>query len=196
MSFSIKSRARVRSNLRAARKARDENMPVKRADFSNCIFDFNSLKIKISLLRFLSRSIEISEEIRIVRKRYPSGVPVLEQYRSDVGSRHSSVGTTSVSDTGSVSDECRNVRPIRYWNPTSFRHRIPTSFRYWILTLFRYWFPTWFRYWMRISFRYWIPTSFRYWLPTSFRYWIRISFHYQRTTLIWYRNFKYNKYKQ
>ena len=94
----------------------------------------------------------------------PSGVPVLEQCRSDVGSRHSSVGTTLVSDTGSVSDECRNVRPIRYWIPTSFWHRIPTSFRYWI----------------SISFRYWIP----------------ISIDYQRTILIWYRNFKYNKYKQ
>ena len=89
---------------------------------------------------------------------------ILEQCCSDLGSRHSSVGTTSVSDTGSVSDECRNVRPIQYWIPTSFRHRIPTSFQYWI--------------------------------PTSFWYWISISFHYQRTTLIWYRNFKYNKYKQ
>ena len=90
----------------------------------------------------------------------PSGVPVLEQCRSNIGSRHSSVGTTSVSDTGSVSDECRNVRPIRYWIPTSFRHRIPTSFRYWIPTSFRYWIPTSFRYWIPISFRYWIPISF------------------------------------
>ena len=100
----------------------------------------------------------------------PSGVPALEQCRSDIGSRHSSVETTSVSDTGSMSDECRNVRPIRYWIPTSFRHRIPTSFRYWI------------------------PTLFRYWISISFRYWIPISFHYRSTTLIWYRNFKYNKY--
>ena len=94
----------------------------------------------------------------------PSGVTVLEQCRSDVGSRHSSVGTISVSDTGSVSDECRNVRPIRYWIPTSFRHRISTSFWYWI--------------------------------PASFAYWIPISVHYQRATLIWYRDFEYNKKKQ
>ena len=110
-----------------------------------------------------------------INNGYPSGVPVLEQCRSDVGSRHSSVGTTSVSDTGSVSDECRNVRPIRYWIPTSFRHRIPTSFH----TGFEHRSDTGFQHRSDTGFQYRSDTGFEYRSDTGFQYRSDTGFQYR-----------------